>query len=115
MAVGLLTGGRTQAAVGLFSAPWDKLAHIATFATAFVLMAVALQVRSIRTLWLPLLGTLVLAAADELQQGALPGRHSDWHDFLADAAGALIGLWLMIRLRRGPRRPDSPHSQVPNQ
>lgn len=98
LAVGLLTGGRTSAAVGLFTAPWDKLAHITTFALASGLLALVMDARSAGRLLLVLLCALALGAADELQQAILPGRHGDWQDFSADVAGALMGLLLVRRL-----------------
>ncbi len=52
-------------------------------------------------------GAVLLAAAwgiiDELHQLFVPGRQTDPLDWLADAAGAAFGAWLLIRLLPGGR------------
>ena len=43
MVVGLFVGGSQPVAVGLFTEPWDKLAHATVFAVLTALLALALQ------------------------------------------------------------------------
>ena len=43
MVVGLFVGGAQPVAVGLFTEPWDKLAHATVFAVLTALLALALQ------------------------------------------------------------------------
>jgi VanZ family protein len=88
MLTALFIGGAQPQAVGLFAAPWDKLAHVAYFAAFALLLA--------RVIGLPIAFTVVLSlavgAADEIHQSFLSGRTSGWDDWLADALGTAIGL-----------------------
>ena len=83
--------GAQPIAVGLFSPPWDKLAHIGTFA----LIGCAAGVASGSQGWLRVAycvaGALALGVADELHQVYLPGRSASWADLLADGAGGWAG------------------------
>ena len=87
--------GAQPIAVGLFSPPWDKLAHIGTFA----LIGCAAGVASGSQGWLRVAycvaGALALGVADELHQVYLPGRSASWADLLADGAGGLAGAALL--------------------
>ena len=87
-------------AVGLFEAPWDKLAHIAYFAALGALLMVASGGRRARLVVAVL---LLVAVADELLQAQLPGRHASVIDFAADFAGAAAGVLLVpwLRVRAG--------------
>jgi hypothetical protein len=99
----LFAGGAQPAAVGLFSVPWDKVAHAGLFAVFAVLIGLAVGlVRVPRGLLLLLafLGALAIGAADELHQATLPGRQAGWDDLAADAVGALIGAWGLGRVLR---------------
>ena len=99
----LFVGGAQPAAVGLFSVPWDKVAHAGLFAVFAVLIGLAVGlVRVPRGLLLLLafLGALAIGAADELHQATLPGRQAGWDDLVADAVGALIGVWGLGRVLR---------------
>ena len=82
-------------AVGLFSPPWDKLAHIGTFAV----IGYAAGVASGSQGWLRaaccVAGALALGVADELHQVYLPGRSASWADLLADTVGAMAGAALL--------------------
>lgn len=44
-----------------------------------------------------LLITLLYAASDEVHQAFVPGRYADVRDWLADAAGAAVAVWLLQR------------------
>ena len=111
MVVGLFVGGAQPFAVGLFTEPWDKLAHATVFAVLTALLAVALQGRPPQpgARWALRPGAaLVVAAllagavgvADELHQATLPGRVAGLDDLLADAVGIGLGLWVARGLWR---------------
>lgn len=92
---GLFILGAQPIAVGIFTPPWDKLAHIGTFA----LIGCAAGVASGSQGWLRVpccvAGALALGVADELHQVYLPGRSASWADLLADGAGGLAGAALL--------------------
>jgi hypothetical protein len=87
----LFWGGSQPFAVGLFPAPYDKLAHSVYFATLAVLLWFGTGGR-----WPVLLVVVVSAIGglDELHQSTLPGRVADFYDYLTDtvAAGLVITL-----------------------
>lgn len=89
MLLALFGGGAQPEAAGLIPAPWDKLAHLAVFAGFAFLLRSGLGLPEGLALFL----TLVIGAADELHQASLPGRFAGLDDWLADFAGALLGLW----------------------
>ena len=72
MVVGLFVGGAQPVAVGLFTEPWNKLAHATVFAVLTALLALALQGRLPDARW-------------ALRPGAA---------LLADAVGMGLGLWV---------------------
>jgi VanZ family protein len=96
MLAALFIGGAQPIAVGLFPAPWDKLAHAAFFSIFAFLLA--------RFVGLPITLVIMLAllvgAADEIHQIFLPGREAGLDDWLADAVGACLGLILVKRIRK---------------
>ena len=83
--VALFWGGSQPFAVGLFPAPYDKLAHSLYFATLSLLLWFGIGGR-----WPVLLFVAVSAIGglDELHQATLPGRVADVYDFLIDALAA---------------------------
>lgn len=89
LVVALFWGGSQPFAVGLFPAPYDKLAHSLYFATLSLLLWLGTGGR-----WSVLLFVTVSAIGglDELHQATLPGRQAGFDDFLTDtvAAGAVI-------------------------
>jgi VanZ family protein len=93
--------GALPQAAGLIPAPWDKLAHAAVFAAFTTLLWFGSDGRMPLTVIAVL---VVVAAADELRQAALPGRTADAVDFLVDvcAGAAAIGLLAL----RAPARPE---------
>lgn len=100
MLVALFVGGAQPQAIGLISAPWDKLAHIALFYVFSLLLA---RFVSLPVAWVIVLGLLV-GAADELYQSSLPGRVGTWDDWLADDVGVALGV---VRIKRRKIRPKS--------
>ena len=83
----------------------DKLAHLA----AFLVLGAGLAWGAVSTgsaPALPVLLGLLYGAADELHQRFVPGRSPDPLDWLADAAGVLLGVAIFYPLfaRRTSRR-----------
>ena len=104
MVVGLFVGGAQPVAVGLFTEPWDKLAHATVFAVLTALLALALQgkpphpgarwaLRPSAALAMAALLAGAVGMADELHQATLPGRVAGLDDLLADALGFVWGCW----------------------
>jgi VanZ family protein len=87
LAANLFFHGAQPYAVNAIDPPWDKLAHVALHA-AFG--ALALATFGMRRWRLALGCCAMLAAADELFQASLPGRHADAGDFAAGLAGAML-------------------------
>jgi hypothetical protein len=88
--------GAKPVAVGLFPAPWDKLAHFLTYGTIAALLAVGVKRRQPSTL---ILLVSLIGALDEWHQVYLPGRSSDIADFLTDVAAAIVAVTLVDWLR----------------
>jgi len=92
LVVVLFWGGSQAFAVGLFPAPYDKLAHSVYFATLAVLLWFGTGGR-----W-PVLLVLVVSAIgglDEIHQSTLPGRVADIYDFLTDTVAAALVITLL--------------------
>jgi len=96
----LYVGGAQPVAVGLFPAPWDKLAHLLTFAVVGMAAGVAGGMRGWRMAMCCLAGALLVGGMDELHQVFLPGRSASWADLAADAAGGLLGAAALAALHR---------------
>lgn len=75
----------------------DKTLHFASYAVLAFLFACTVTAYA-RPTWrtYQLLASIVLlyGVLDELGQLAIPGRQADFWDWIADAAGALLGLTL---------------------
>ncbi len=96
-------GNSQPEAAGLIPSPWDKLAHLGWYAVLAGLLLTGFG----RKAWPWILaGTFILAGWDEWRQAALPGRQPGVDDWLADATGILIGLWLTGAMIRSKRRKD---------
>lgn len=95
LAAGLYLLGAQPLAVGLFPAPWDRLAHATTFAVVGSATGLASGTRGWRMVVCCVAGAVVVGAVDELHQTFLPGRSASWADFGADVAGGLIGAALL--------------------
>ena len=105
LVAGLFVGGSQPVAVGLLTAPWDKLAHAMVFAVLAALLALALHGKppQLGARWALRPGAALAVAAvlagavgvaDELHQATLPGRVAGLDDLLADAVGVCVGLWV---------------------
>lgn len=105
-------GNNQPEAAGLIPSPWDKLAHLAWYAVLAGLLLTGFGRRA----WPWILAALLLLAGwDEWHQAALPGRQPGVDDWIADALGISIGLWVarvVVDLFRresilAPRNPQS--------
>lgn len=96
----LYVGGAQPVAVGLFPAPWDKLAHLLTFAVVGMAAGLAGGMRGWRRVMCCVAGALLVGGMDELHQMFLPGRSASWADLAADAAGGLLGAAMLVVLDR---------------
>ena len=76
---------------GVFTPPWDKLAHLGFFGTLGLLLCAGFGPR--RLVWAFIL-TIATGAADELYQSFLPTRQADWGDLLTDVIAAALAVWL---------------------
>ena len=79
----------------------DKIQHLVAYAGLGFLLAWALPRQAVwhRHLTLALAAGLIYGGVDELTQKFIPGRHCDWWDFMADAAGVCCGLVAYVVLR----------------
>ena len=100
----LYVGGAQPVAVGLFPAPWDKLAHLLTFAVVGMAAGLAGGMRSWRMALCCIAGALLVGGMDEVHQMFLPGRSASWYDLAADAAGGLLGAAVLAVLQRFKHR-----------
>ena len=106
---GLYFLGSQPFAVGFFPPPWDKLAHLVTFALIGGAIGFASEQRGWRMGLCCTAGALVLGAMDEAHQAFLPGRQASWADLGADLLGGLLGAALLgaryeLARRRTSRR-----------
>ena len=100
LCLGLLWGGAAPVAVGLFKAPWDKLAHLSVFAVIGMAFGMCTDARGWRMVLGAVAAAMAVGAMDELHQLALPGRDAGWDDLAADALGGLLGAGLLNGLYR---------------
>ncbi|NIP82829.1 MAG: hypothetical protein GWM90_27845 [Gemmatimonadetes bacterium] len=99
----LVLGGLELDWDGLASLPsgWDKAAHFVMYGVGGLLAAWAGRVRGPRAGLLGLLLVLSTGAADELHQGMLATRQSDFWDWTADGVGAGVVYLVARRLMAG--------------
>jgi hypothetical protein len=78
---------------------WDlvlrKLAHAAEYAVLGLLL-----LRAVENAWASFWLAAAYAVTDELHQAFVPGRQASPFDVAVDAAGAAIGIALVLRARR---------------
>ena len=89
----------------------DKVLHMSEYAVLGVLLhrAFSLQqwwpVIARRAVVFAIIGASMYAASDEIHQMFVPGRMADAFDWLADTAGAIIGVLVSAQLQtRSARR-----------
>jgi VanZ family protein len=92
---GLHVLGAQAFAVGLFSSPWDKLAHVMTFALIGGAFGLATGARGWRRAICCVVGAVLAGILDEWHQAFLPGRNASWIDLLADTAGGVLAAALL--------------------
>lgn len=97
---GLFVLGAQPFAVGLFTVPWDKLAHASVFAVLAATIGLTSGLRGWRMVLLAVGGAILVGVLDEWHQVFLPGRQAGWHDLAADAVGSLLGA-LALSARAG--------------
>lgn len=83
-------------AAGLFSPPWDKLAHFILFSVLTGLLWIAAGGRAALAV---IVMISLIGALDEWHQAGLPGRSADFTDFCTDVAAAAITV-LVFRFRK---------------
>ena len=101
MAVTLFVGAEGAGKAHLFPAPWDKAAHFVYYGTTAALLGHGV---GRRWLWLPLILAPVIGALDEWHQLYVPGRDASVFDWMADALGTVVAVYVYYRwsgLREG--------------
>ena len=91
----LFVGSRPRLRSPITFPMWDKVAHLGEYGLLGLLGYTAVAGWGRRGLWRPALVLVVglaWGALDEWIQAHTPGRESAFSDWLADAAGILIGI-----------------------
>lgn len=99
MVVTLFAGAEAVVDVPLFPAPFDKLAHFTYYGIMAVLL---LHAFGSRWLWVSVLLILLVGVADEWHQASIDGRDASAWDWVADAIGA--GVFVFLYLKWASRR-----------
>ncbi|HKJ93098.1 MAG TPA: VanZ family protein [Longimicrobiales bacterium] len=100
----LFIGSRPNLMVPVSFPGADKVGHSIMYGVLALLVMVGGRQSGARRPWLwALLVVAIVAAGDELHQRIVPGRDSDIFDWVADMAGALVGVFV-VRLFAGKRR-----------
>ena len=89
---------------------WDKLQHCAAYAVGGAAIAHALGAPAHRFAWAAALLGSLYGVSDEIHQYFVPGRSSDWRDWVADTVGVLAGVFLFRTYQtwRGRRNERAP-------
>lgn len=87
--------GAQPFAVGLFPSPWDKLAHVVTFALIGGAFGFASGKRGWPMVFYCIVGAVMTGILDEWHQAYLPGRTASWSDLMADAVGGVLAAALL--------------------
>ncbi len=80
----------------------DKLLHLCAYAGFTVLaLRAAFRPRPFASVMIAIFTSIVVfAAIDEWTQAWVPGRQPDFHDWLADLGGLMVG-WAAFRVAKG--------------
>lgn len=87
----------------------DKVAHFGAYAILGLALAYGAARSGAAPLWMIVLGSLY-GASDEVHQSFVPGRSPDVADWVADSAGAIVGVlaFQLIHSRRRVRGGTAP-------
>ena len=96
MALTLFVGAEDVGKTHLFPPPWDKAAHFVYYAMMAMLLSHGI---ARRWLWLPLFLVPLIGALDEWHQLYVPGRDGSVFDWVADAAGTIVAVYVYYRWR----------------
>lgn len=91
LVLGIFIAGAQPDAASLLPFPWNKFAHLAFYSAFALLLHLGLK----RRLLGALIGTALLAAADEIHQYWLPGRNASFNDWCLNMLGAVLCLTLV--------------------
>ena len=86
----IFIGGGQPGAGQLFIPPWDKVAHLITYAIILILARIGFP--KVKLFYLFMI-VILIGALDEAHQIYLPGRVAAFDDLLADIIGALIAFY----------------------
>ncbi|MDD5541338.1 MAG: VanZ family protein, partial [Candidatus Marinimicrobia bacterium] len=83
---------------------FDKLVHLLEYAVFGILLMLAFRSDQIdqpmrRANLQTIIVGILYGLSDEIHQFFIPGRISSIEDFVADALGILLGVWLFNRLK----------------
>jgi VanZ family protein len=94
--IGVLTSWPNPRALDALPADFDKLGHLLMYAVLGYLVFRALELMPTRLAAITLAVALCVAwgALDEWHQVLVPGRAADFADWMADAAGGAIGVFV---------------------
>lgn len=100
-------GGMTKTPSVASGLGLDKVAHFTMYGMLGFLLARGWSATG-RPRWWPaaLLLALLLGLADEIRQRSVPGRSSEAADWIADGAGASLGVYIALRMARRQRSTD---------
>ena len=89
---------------GLFSHPFDKVAHFTFYGGLAALVWVALGGRAPGADFTAVIFAVLIGTADETVQRMIPTRQASLADLLFDMLGAFAAVWLLcwFRARQGP-------------
>lgn len=93
----------------IFGTVLRKLAHLCEYALLGLLLHLLYSSYGLTMKWLPLVTGVMYAASDELHQTFVPGRLGTPTDVLIDAAGVLIGIYLITMIEHLRRKKHVHH------